>query len=43
MAYDLEEQEQIAQLKAFWQQWGKLIVGIVLVGVRKVWAVLIHR
>ncbi len=33
MAYDLEEQEQIAQLKAFWQQWGKLIVGIVLVGV----------
>ena len=33
MAYDLEEQEQIAQLKAFWQQWGKLIVGIVLIGV----------
>ena len=33
MAYDLEEQEQIAQLKAFWQQWGKLIVGVVLVGV----------
>ena len=31
MAYDLEEQEQIAQLKAFWQQWGKLILGAVLV------------
>lgn len=31
MAYDLEEQEQIAQFKAFWQQWGNLIVGAVLV------------
>jgi len=29
-AYDLEEQEQIAQLKAWWGQYGKLIVTILL-------------
>lgn len=30
MAYDLQEQEQIDSMKAFWQQWGKLIGGAVL-------------
>jgi predicted negative regulator of RcsB-dependent stress response len=25
-AYDLEEQEQLAELKAFWKQWGTLII-----------------
>jgi predicted negative regulator of RcsB-dependent stress response len=30
-AYDLEEQEQIAQLKAWWAQYGNLIVTILLV------------
>lgn len=30
MAYDLQEQEQIDTLKAFWAQWGKLIGGAVL-------------
>lgn len=25
-AYDLEEQEQLAELKAFWKQWGNVIV-----------------
>lgn len=30
MAYDLQEQEQIDSMKAFWQQWGKLISGVVL-------------
>ncbi|MFC3625734.1 YfgM family protein [Vogesella amnigena] len=30
MAYDLQEQEQIDTLKAFWSQWGKLIGGAVL-------------
>lgn len=28
MAYDLEEQEQIAQLKAFWEKWGTLVSGV---------------
>jgi predicted negative regulator of RcsB-dependent stress response len=28
---DLEEQEQLDQLKAFWAQWGNLISGVVLV------------
>lgn len=32
MAYDLEEQEQIAQLKAFWEKWGTLVTGVVLAG-----------
>ncbi|RQO76033.1 hypothetical protein DBR44_04840 [Aquitalea sp. FJL05] len=30
MAYDLQEQEQIDSMKAFWQQWGKLISGAVV-------------
>ena len=30
-AYDLEEQEQIAQIKAWWAQYGNLIVTILLV------------
>ncbi|KIA80726.1 YfgM family protein [Chromobacterium amazonense] len=30
MAFDLQEQEQIDSMKAFWQQWGKLIGGAVL-------------
>jgi predicted negative regulator of RcsB-dependent stress response len=30
-AYDLEEQEQIAQLKAWWTQYGNLVVTILLV------------
>jgi len=31
MAFDLQEQEQIDELKAFWNDWGKLIAGVVLV------------
>jgi len=27
--YDLEEQEQIAEIKAWWKQYGNLMVGIV--------------
>jgi predicted negative regulator of RcsB-dependent stress response len=27
--YDLEEQEQLAELKAWWAQWGNLITGVV--------------
>lgn len=30
MAFDLQEQEQIDSMKAFWHQWGKLIGGAVL-------------
>jgi len=30
MALDLEEQEQVAELKAWWKQHGNLIVGTVL-------------
>ena len=30
MAFDLEEQEQIAELKQFWKQYGTLIVTLVL-------------
>ena len=33
MAYDLEEQEQIEQLKAFWQRWGMLMIGVVLLAI----------
>ena len=33
MAYDLEEQEQVAQLKAFWQQWGKFIIAVVSIAI----------
>ena len=31
MAYDLEEQEQLATLKAFWKQYGNLIMTAVTV------------
>lgn len=30
MPLDLEEQEKLAELKAWWNQWGTLIVGVVL-------------
>jgi len=30
--YDLEEQEQISELKAWWNRWGTLIVALVVVG-----------
>jgi predicted negative regulator of RcsB-dependent stress response len=30
MAFDLEEQEQIAELKQFWKQYGKLIVTVAI-------------
>lgn len=33
MAFDLEEQEQIENLKAFWKRWGWLLSGIVVLGV----------
>ena len=29
--YDLEEQEQLAELKAWWAQWGRLITSVVVV------------
>ncbi|MFN0038467.1 MAG: YfgM family protein [Burkholderiales bacterium] len=32
MAFDLEEQEQIAELRQFWAQYGKLIVACVVLG-----------
>ena len=31
MAYDLEEQEQIANFKAFWARYGNLIMGVLIV------------
>ena len=31
MALDLEEQEQIANLKSFWNRFGKYIIGVVTV------------
>jgi predicted negative regulator of RcsB-dependent stress response len=31
MAFDLEEQEQLAELKHFWKQYGNWILGVVLV------------
>jgi len=31
MAYDLEEQEQLASLKAFWNQYGNLLTWIVII------------
>jgi predicted negative regulator of RcsB-dependent stress response len=31
MAYDLEEQEQLAQLKAFWAQYGNLITWVITI------------
>jgi predicted negative regulator of RcsB-dependent stress response len=30
MAYDIEEQEQLDDLKAWWRQWGNLITGVVV-------------
>ena len=30
MAYDLEEQEQLAELKAWWNQWGSLITAAIV-------------
>ena len=30
MALDLEEQEQVAELKAWWRQYGNLIVGVIV-------------
>lgn len=32
MAYDLQEQEQIDAIKNFWGQWGKLVSGVILLG-----------
>jgi predicted negative regulator of RcsB-dependent stress response len=32
MAYDLEEQEQLATFKAFWNQYGNLISWVVIIG-----------
>ncbi|GGP19516.1 YfgM family protein [Silvimonas iriomotensis] len=32
MAFDLQEQEQIAELKAAWESWGKYIAGLVVIG-----------
>ncbi|HEU4622577.1 MAG TPA: tetratricopeptide repeat protein [Burkholderiaceae bacterium] len=32
MAYDLEEQEQLAELKAWWTSYGKLVVALVVIG-----------
>ena len=29
-AYDLEEQEQLAEIKAWWKQYGNLVTGIVI-------------
>lgn len=31
MAYDLEEQEQLAQLKAFWAQWGNMLTWLLTI------------
>ena len=31
MAYDLEEQEQLASLKAFWKQWGNLLTWVLII------------
>ena len=30
MAYDLEEQEQLATLKAWWKQYGNLVTWVVI-------------
>ncbi|MFN7095210.1 MAG: tetratricopeptide repeat protein, partial [Burkholderiales bacterium] len=29
--FDLEEQEQLSKLKNFWRDWGKYVVGIIVV------------
>ena len=31
MAYDLEEQESLAEIKAWWEKWGNLILTVVTV------------
>ena len=31
MAYDLEEQEQIASIQAFWKQWGNLLTWVLII------------
>lgn len=31
MSYDLEEQDQIAQLRDFWERWGNLVTAVLLV------------
>lgn len=31
MAYDLEEQEQLASLQAFWKQWGNLLTWLLII------------
>ena len=31
-AYDLEEQEQLAELKAWWKQYGNLLINILTAG-----------
>ena len=33
MAFDLDEQEQIENLRAFWERWGKWITGALMIGV----------
>src|SRR5262249_40128201 len=30
MAYDLEEQDQLEDLKAWWKQWGNTIAGVII-------------
>ncbi|MFT4173392.1 MAG: tetratricopeptide repeat protein, partial [Rhodocyclaceae bacterium] len=30
-AYDLEEQEQLASMKAWWDKWGNIVTGILLI------------
>ena len=32
MAYDLEEQESLDQLKAWWEKWGNAVLGVITVG-----------
>ena len=33
MAYDLEEQEQLAEIKAWWKQYGRLVIVTVVAGI----------
>ena len=35
MPLDLEEQEQVAELKAWWRQHGNLIVSVILMGMSR--------
>ena len=32
MAYDLEEQESLDQLKAWWEKWGTAVLSVITVG-----------